>query len=372
MGAQIEAHLLEFYGWWQFAVCLFAFCALLAIWYHLGRRRGDKGQLLLAISILCWSFSGLVEVYFAQLSIGDGRALEDTFIRGYRSIFSLLNSLFILLALPWFKYIPLRLDAIIKSKYWIYIVGLPFVFSLLPALSRVLSGREHSVIIEFDVYYSFFTLGFLGLVLYESFVKRRLLMLAYLSLASVLITLIAEVLKLTGSDLNMILMSAIFKTSLIMIFFALAMSWVKEMSESTIPAASDLLLKFIEEKNTAGRIDKLVQIACFPGLESKAIKLTPANYTLLETFALKRLSTENQWLEIKPKSETRAGKHYDIKDHNEIKRLTHSILDGVYGKQMWTKEQHEIPLKSVLFEMSEKRERKIRLKIPASNITRVP
>ena len=58
--------ILKFYGWWQFSVCSFAFMALVAIWYHIGRKQKDFGQLWLAFSVLCWSCSGLVEVYFAQ------------------------------------------------------------------------------------------------------------------------------------------------------------------------------------------------------------------------------------------------------------------------------------------------------------------
>ena len=369
MKSQIDGQILLFYGWWQFAVCLFAFFALLAIWHHIGRKQGDKGQLWLALSVLSWSFSGAFEVYFAEASMPEKQVIKATFLRGYRSIFSLLNSLFILLALPWFKYIPQRLEAFIKSKFWIFIVGIPFMFSLMPALSRIISGREDLVIIEFDVYYSLFTLGFLGLVLFESFKKRRLPMLAYLSVVCILITLIAVILKLSGSDLNMILMSAIFKTSLIMIFFALAMSWVKELSENIIPQAKDIYLIFRQLKNSSGRFEHFVKLNGFADKTEQEIRLSPANYNLLKTFAERRVGPESDWLEIKPKAETRTGKIYDIKDHNEIKRMVHSVLDGLFGKQKWTKEQHEVPLKSTLFEMSEKRERKIRLKIPVSNIT---
>jgi len=181
--------------------------------------------------------------------------------------------------------------------------------------------------------------------------------------------LIADILKLTGSVLNRILMSAIFKTSLIMIFFALALSWVKELSERIIPIASNLHLNFRKEKTTTGKFYHIVKLSGFPNRENIDLKLTPANFNLFKLFAQRKMETDNEWLEIKPKSDTRTGKEYDIKDHNEIKRMTHSILDGVFGKQMWTKEQHEAPLKTALFEMSEKRERKIRLKVPAGNIS---
>jgi len=41
----------------------------------------------------------------------------------------------------------------------------------------------------------------------------------------------------------------------------------------------------------------------------------------------------------------------------------------LFGKNNWTKETHETPLKESLFEMSQKRERKIRLAILSENIT---
>ena len=61
--------------------------------------------------------------------------------------------------------------------------------------------------------------------------------------------------------------------------------------------------------------------------------------------------------------------NYDINDHNEIKRLLQSLLDGLFGLSAWTKEQHYVPLKEGLFELSHKRERKIRLKLLPENIS---
>jgi len=60
-----------FYGWWQLTVCLFAFLALIAIWYHLGKKQNDFGQVLLACSILCWSVSGGMEILYAKNILGN-------------------------------------------------------------------------------------------------------------------------------------------------------------------------------------------------------------------------------------------------------------------------------------------------------------
>ncbi len=360
----IDNEILSFYGWWQFAVCLFAFIGLLAIWWHIGKRQNDFGQVWLALSVLCWSISGAVEVYYTL----NDTVVNDFLLDGWRSILSLLNSLFILLALPWFRYLPKSIGHIIKSKYWIYIVGLPFLFSMLPTVSKMILGTSLSVISELDVYYAFLTLGFLGYVLWESFAKRRLKILAWLSLMTILITLIAQLYKLTDSSINLTLFSAIFKTSLIMLFFALALSWVKELAENVIPESQHFFLSFRKQKNTKGKLEQFVLLKGLPGGSERKVLLTPALFELFLKFAQNKKDHIDDWLEIKPKNFD-TNKSYDINDYNEIKRLLVAILDGIFGKENWTRDHHLQPLKNTLFEMSEKRERKIRLALPSSNIS---
>ena len=360
---QINNEVISFYGWWQFSVCLFAFIALMAIWWHIGKKQNDFGQVWLALSVLCWSISGLFEIYFIETN-----TTSKIIIEGWRSIWSLLNSLFILLALPWFRYLPDSIGHIIKSKYWIYIVGTPFLFSILPTFSRMILENAISMINELDVYYAFFTLGFLGYVLWESFLKRRLKALAFLSLVCILIVLIAQIYKLLGNNINLTLFSAIFKTSLIMIFFALALSWVKELVENIIPNSDVLYIKLQRSKLSSGKMENLVFFKGFPGSEKRRVKLTPALFELFLTFANRKLS-DNEWLEIKPKNFSVPNKTFDIKDYNEVKRLLIAILDDIFGKENWTVNHHLNPLKTTLFEMSEKRDRKIRLKIPKDHIS---
>ncbi len=288
-------------------------------------------------------------------------------LEGYLSILSLLNSLFILLALPWFKHLPNFIAPIIKSKFWPIIVGLPFLFSLLPTLSKLFTENQGGVISELDVYYSVLTLIVLGVVLWESFVKRRLILLAYLSVICILITFAAQIYKLSENDVNQILYAAIFKTSLIMIFFALALSWVKDLTEKISSSSADVFLKvFRIKKDEKSYVNKL-SVKGLNGAKERVIDLSNKNYDLMHRFISKK-KKDDGWLEIKPKSDMRSGKIFDINDHNEIKRLVVSILDGIYGKGLWSKVEHELPLKSILFEMSSQRERKIRLLIPSSNL----
>ncbi|RUA15644.1 MAG: hypothetical protein DSY83_07260 [Flavobacteriia bacterium] len=352
-----------FYGWWQLSVCLFAFLSLMAIWYHIGKRQKDYGPVWLALSVLCWAFSGLVEILYLN---DDGSHLH--FKDGLRSIFSLTNSLFILLALSWFKYLPKPFAPLIKSKFWPYIIGIPFAFALFPTLFKMFLAREASVINELDVVYAFLTLIFLGFVLWESFTKRRLPLLGWLALITIMITLLAQIYKLMDDTVNLLLFSAIFKTSLIMLFFALALSWVKELTETVIPEPQQLQILFAKtDKRQNSSSTTNVTLIGFPGNKDRTVPLTPALYKLFRTFAERKRNSTNGWLEIKPKN-FETSKNYDINDHNELKRLMTALLDGLFGKQNWTKDKHYDPLKNSLFEMSENRERKIRLLVPKENI----
>ena len=364
LGPEITAsmELLKFYGWWEFVVCSFAFVALMSIWYHIGKRQKDFGPVWLAFSVLCWAFSGLVELLF-----WDSSSNELHYRDGLRSILSLMNSLFILMALPWFKYLPKPFEALIKSRFWMYIIGIPFVFALLPTLHKMFLARNSSLISELDVYYALLTLVFLGFVLWESFVKRRLPILGWLSLTTVLVTLLAQVFKFIGDGSNLLLFSAIFKTTLIMLFFALALSWVKELVETIIPGPYQLNMRFGNIRTGENKSHKAVVLQGFPGNEDRSIQLSPSLYGLLKTFAERKLSTDEGWLEIKPKNFDH-NKSYDINDHNELKRLLEALLNGLFGKEAWTKDKHYTPLKNTLFELSESQARKIRLQLPKENI----
>lgn len=359
--------LILFYGWWQSIVCAFAFVGLLGIWYHIGRKQNDFGQVYLALSVLCWSFSGIVAIIYSnQITDPNSKLYYD----GLTSILSLFNSLFILLALPWFRYIPEKIKPLVKSKHWLLIVGLPFIFSLLPTISTLLQHNISGMISELDVYYSILTLVFLGLVLWQSFAKRRLHFLAWMSLVCILITFGAQVLKLSGVSINLILCSAIFKTCLIMMFFALALSWVKELAENVIPQKNLISIQFNRHKSSSGKMINAIEFLGFPGHQTRMVEMTPTSFDLMHKFAKRRKSQNNEWLEIKPKSADKTV-DYDINDHNQIKRILHVILDSLYGKNNWTKEIHETPLRESLFEMSQKRERKIRLAILPENISLV-
>ena len=152
-----------------------------------------------------------------------------------------------------------------------------------------------------------------------------------------------------------------------MIFFALALSWVRELSENILPSPNRLFLSLFRLKN-GERYDHVLELKGLLDNQPRTIKLTQSSFELMNKFIKARMSPREQWLEIKPKNENRSNKEYHINDHNEIKRLLSGLLDGIFGKNSWTRDQHEHILKDTLFEMSSKRDRRIKLKIPPENL----
>ncbi|MEN0047369.1 MAG: hypothetical protein AAF806_09955 [Bacteroidota bacterium] len=351
-----------FFGWWQLIVCLFAAIALLSIWWHLGRKQGDRGQVWLAMSVFCWSLSGGVEVLEAEKIFMD-KTVND----GVRSILSLLNSFFILLSLPWFRHIPKSISFLVKSPSWFYLILFPFLICLLATLGMMFSRTNFSGFISsLDVLYALVpTLPFLGWILWESFAKRQLRLLSWLALTCILFSVIAQILKLSPS--NQFLFSGIFKTTLIMLFFALAMSWVKELVENPFPLASKLYLGFKLQKKDTGTLERQVVLEGYPNKMKSHLTLSRAPFELFLKFAQKK-KEEDAWLVIKPKNDKRDKVNFDISDHNQIKRIVTAMLDQLHGKDSWTTEQHYTPFRNALFELSSEKERRIRLAIPREQL----
>ncbi|MEM9916746.1 MAG: hypothetical protein AAF990_01545 [Bacteroidota bacterium] len=397
----VELELLTFFGYWQILTGFFAFVALLGIWWHIGRKQKDFGQVWLALSVLCWSFSGSVEVYFAnqtnqevevvqkaldaELANMDGARLEDggftaaldklearkakqkTLLDGLRSILSLLNSLFILMALPTFRHIPKPIEFLLQSKAWFPFIFLAFLICFLAILSTFAAGPSHFTVVLDVIYALVPTLPFLGWILWESFDKRGLKILAWLSVLCIAFTTVAQLYKLYADDPILILMAAVFKTSLIMIFFALALSWVKELSEFVVPQPGHLYLYFDRHKSASGKVVHIIRLKGLPWPAELPLTLTRSPFNLLLKFAQHKQQEADGWLEIKPKKGSRNGKEYDIQDHNQLIRLLSSLLDEVARQQGGTSLDRK-QLKEVLFESSPERERLIRLRIPPVNL----
>lgn len=357
-----------FYGYWQITVCFFASLALFSIWQHIIKGRTgeerDLGLLWLSIALFIWALSGVLEVYYASGFSQD--SFDSTPYEGLKSMLSIFNSAFILLALPRFRHIPPMIRPLVQSESWRWLVFSTFGFSAvltLLMLLGVLIPKRITLISSVDLIYAIFTLFFLGLVLWASFAKRGLKILAYLAVISIAFTLAAQILKLGDSDFLKILLNCTFKTILIVLFFALALSWVEELGKSAIlPNAKNLYLQLHVRKDRHHKFEYLSILNLPPFTINQEVIFTEKPFQLLHRFAEKRKmeGPEGGWLEIQPK--TAVKKTYDIKDYNQIGRILDTILNATTPSSALDKTL----LKEILFEYG--KSRRIRLRLAPENI----
>lgn len=361
-----------FYGYWQIAICSFAFLALFSIWQHITKGSGegqrDFGLFWLSVAILVWALSGVLEVYYAE-GLADAN-FDSTQYEGLKSMLSIFNSAFILLALPRFRHVPTLIRPVVRSESWRWLVISTFGFSVvltLLMLSGVIIPKRITLISSVDLIYAIFTLFFLGLTLWASFERRGLTILAYLAGISIAFTLAAQILKLGDSDFLKILLNTTFKTILIVLFFALALSWVEELAKSArkVFARRTLALQLSIGRNQQNRREFIAHLQLPEALDWQKVYFTEKPFLLLHRFADKRKTEghEGGWLEIQPK--TAVKKDYDIKDYNEIGRILDTLCNGL-SKSDELSDLSKNDLKELLFEYG--KSRRIRLRVNAEHI----
>ncbi len=370
------ASLYKFYGWWQIVVGLFAFVALLSIWQHITKdqEQGQKdyGLLWLCFAVLAWALTGVVDIAYAgALNTSALDAKEQVFYKGLRSILSMSNSALILLALPCFKHIPKVIYHIIKSQVWRFVVITTFTFSsLLTALMflEIIVPAKPAFIATVDLIYAIFTLVFLGLILWASFENRGLKAMAYLTASCIAFTLVAQVLKIYPSDFWRLCFDCIFKTILIMLFFALALSWVQELAKDLLAKPEEMHIVFLQKKNMQGKFEFSTILTVPPMIQTQQVFFTEKPFELFLKFAQKSITAPSEkeaWLEIQPKS-VKTGQ-YDIKDYNQINRILDNILNETKGPNNWNIEEDRHRLKQALF--AYQKNRKVKLRVASENIT---
>ena len=238
-------------------------------------------------------------------------------------------------------------------------------------LTGLIIPKRITLISSVDLIYAIFTLFFLGLTFWASFEKRGLKILAYLAALSIAFTLAAQILKLFDSDFLKILLSTTFKTILIVLFFALALSWVEELGKSArnLLLSRPLTLQLSTRRNAQRKREFIAQLR-WPGDPAQhEVFFTEKPYLLLYRFAEKRKSegVDGGWLEIQPK--TAVKKDYDIKDYNEIGRILDSFCSA-FSTAASSKNLSKNELKELLFEYG--KSRRIRLRLTAEQIQLTP
>ncbi|MBL7885466.1 MAG: hypothetical protein JNJ52_01865 [Flavobacterium sp.] len=206
-------------------------------------KRFDKGLLFISFSVFVWSFSSLLILIFTQFNTSNWIILIS------QNMFSILNSLFLILALYYFDNSPQYLYNNKKSttRILIFFVGLSLL-SLLIALTVGETITTYGIRFNTipDLLLSATLTWFLILSLYRTFYNRNMksvAIIAVLSIVVLFITQVPYVFNFENYSFSIDLAKLIAKTTLIFIFLVLGTSWVLELSQ--LPEATTMKINFV-------------------------------------------------------------------------------------------------------------------------------
>ncbi len=230
---------------------------LLAIWYNISKRfkhllqeddsqkRVDKGLLYLSLAIFIWVLSGCW-AYVNHLFSNS----ETDFYGIGSNLFSIINDLFLLLALFYADYAP---SFIYKNKKNIAkIIGAVIAMGLLTSMLETFLGEQNEMYgIRISAIPDFILSGFLTFLLivsfYRTFANRNLKVVAILStiiIVLIFISILPDIFLGLYSDFTKNLIKIIAKTSFIAVTLVLATSWVIQLANT--PKPSEMGIKFMD------------------------------------------------------------------------------------------------------------------------------
>lgn len=230
---------------------------LLALWFNIrarfrqlleeddSQKRVDKGLLYLSLAMFVWVLSGCW--------IFGGTIFKYTETQGFHlgtSLFSIVNNMFLLLALFYFYYAP---GFIYHNKKNIkkIVVGIVITTGITFMLPFIL--KENNLINNIrisaapDLLLSGFLCYLLGVSFYRTFAYRGLKIIGLISVLVILLTFvsqISEVFLTFGNDFNNNFIKIIAKTSLISIFLVLATTWVIQLAST--PKPNEITIHFLD------------------------------------------------------------------------------------------------------------------------------
>lgn len=230
---------------------------LLALWYNIRNRfrqlleedesqkRVDKGLLYLSLTTFVWVLSGCW--------IYGGTVFNFTETQGYHltiHLFSIVNNMFLLLALFYFYYAP---GFIYDNKKNIKkIVGVIILTSIITFILPYFLG-ENNILQNIrisgipDLLLSAFLSYLLAISFYRTFAYRGLKIIGAISvliIALIFVSQISEVFLTFGNDFSNNFIKIIAKTSLISIFLVLATTWVIRLAST--PKPNEITIHFLD------------------------------------------------------------------------------------------------------------------------------
>ncbi|MFK7785923.1 MAG: hypothetical protein AB8B56_12445 [Crocinitomicaceae bacterium] len=234
----------EFYLLSEIFISLIGAILLLAIWSAVQRyfknklsheirvKRIDKGLLYLSLSLFVWCASASVTLLSQNISDSEWILLIS------QNIFSILNSLFLILAIFYFDHAPFYLYNNEKNarKAIVFLIGLSvlsFALALVFNDTTNTDGLRYSVIP--DLLLSFILSLFLGISLFRTFLHRKMKVVSGVALVVIILLFASQLpqafhIESFGFYNDLIKIAA--KTGLISIFLVLGTSWVIELAQT--------------------------------------------------------------------------------------------------------------------------------------------
>ena len=230
---------------------------LLALWFYIrkqfkqileedsSQKRVDKGLLYLSLAMFVWVISGCWGYASHQFSFS-----ESTLYQVGVNLLSIINNLFLLLALFYFYYAP---KFIYNNKRNVSIILVLIVVTSIATfgISYSLGATTISEGIKItgipDLILSGFLCYLLGVSFYRTFVHRGLSIIAIISTFVILLMFVSQlsgVFVNFGNDFSNNLIKIIAKTSLISIFLVLATTWAIRLA--SMPKPNEITIKFID------------------------------------------------------------------------------------------------------------------------------
>ncbi|MFK5982487.1 MAG: hypothetical protein QM499_06200 [Flavobacteriaceae bacterium] len=230
---------------------------LLALWFYIrkqfkqileedsSQKRVDKGLLYLSLAMFVWVISGCWGYVCHQFSFS-----ESTLYQVGVNLLSIINNLFLLLALFYFYYAP---KFIYNNKRNVSIILVLIVVTSIATfgISYSLGATTISEGIKItgipDLILSGFLCYLLGVSFYRTFAHRGLSIIAIISTFVILLMFTSQlsgVFVNFGNDFSNNHIKIIAKTSLISIFLVLATTWAIRLA--SMPKPNEITIKFID------------------------------------------------------------------------------------------------------------------------------
>ncbi len=245
-----------FYQYTEFLLSLVGGFVLWSIWQTIQQKfkqklaseitikRLDKGLLFISLSVFVWAFSALLGIVYQYYQINHWIKIINL------NMFSILNSLFLILALFYLDNSPSYLYNNKKSTFRIILFFVVLsIFSLGIALFFGETIQQYGFRLNTipDLILSTILAWFLMVSLYRTFINRAMKTVAFIAVISVVVlylTQLSIVFNLEEYTFSINLIKLLAKTSLIYVFLVLGTSWALELAQ--LPEAKTMKIVFLD------------------------------------------------------------------------------------------------------------------------------